>query len=164
MNNSTAVIEEYVAALTPLRRAIEGMTRAQLTARPISGQWTTLEVLCHLVDAELTTSDRVRRMLASDRPHFLAIAREQMSALTPTDARDAGEELAVIELLRRQTARILRSMPPEALKREAVLHKPSGEEVVRTVSQFLSGITGHVAHHLRFIVDKRRALGLPDAG
>jgi len=160
MTSPNPVIDEYVTSLAPLRRAIDGMTRDQLVARPIPGKWSTLEVLCHLVDADLTTTERIRRMLSSDRPRLMGLAREEMSALPETDARDAAEELAMIELLRAQTARILRSMPPEALEREAVVLKPNGEEVVRTVGQFLTGITGHVAHHLRFIHEKRLALGL----
>jgi hypothetical protein len=71
-----------------------------------------------------------------------------------------SEELALFQGIRTQTARILRSLPADALDREAVLVKPGNEEVTRTVGQFLSGITAHVRHHLSFVEAKRLALGL----
>ena len=35
-----------------------------------------------------------------------------------------------------------------------------GAETTRTVQQFLTGITKHVAHHLAFVYEKQWALGL----
>jgi DNA-binding transcriptional ArsR family regulator len=51
-------------------------------------------------------------------------------------------------------------MLPNALDRQAVLVAADGAETTRTVQQFLTGITKHVAHHLAFVYEKRRALGL----
>jgi hypothetical protein len=38
----------------------------------------------------------------------------------------------------------------------------TGEEVMRTVREMLTGITGHVRHHLAFVLEKRKALGLAE--
>ena len=43
---------------------------------------------------------------------------------------------------------------------QAVLVAADGAETARTVQQFLTGITKHVSHHLAFVYEKRRALGL----
>jgi len=51
-------------------------------------------------------------------------------------------------------------MLPNPLDRHAVLVAADGAETTRTVQQFLTGITKHVAHHLAFVYEKRRALGL----
>ena len=45
-----ALIEEYLAGPDLLRRAVAGMTRDQLLARPIPGKWSTQQVVCHLAD------------------------------------------------------------------------------------------------------------------
>jgi hypothetical protein len=43
-------IDLFEKAPAALRRVVEDMTPEQLTARPIPGKWSTLEVVCHLVD------------------------------------------------------------------------------------------------------------------
>ena len=83
-----------------------------------------------------------------------------MTATLAVDAREAAEELTCFETIRSQTARIVQSFPESALDRNVVLVKVTGEEVTRTVREFLAGMVGHVKHHLGFVVEKRKALGL----
>jgi hypothetical protein len=78
-----------------------------------------------------------------------------MRAALAYHARDVEEELTAFEITRRQVARILRASPPEAWERVGVV----GDRGERTVSQMLSGAVEHLAHHLRFIVEKRHAMG-----
>ena len=122
-----------------------------------------MEVLCHLVDIDLTIAMRIRAALQRNRPHLPASTLEELTAKLAVDARDAAEELSCFETIRNQTARIVRSFPAEALDRDIVLVKATGEEVTRTVREFLEGMTGHVKHHLAFVVEKRRAMGLAES-
>jgi hypothetical protein len=71
--------------------------------------------------------------------------------------RDLEEELSLIELTRKQLARILRTLKPEDFQRVAV-HNQAGP---RTVEQLLQTAIKHIPHHVAFIDEKRRALGLP---
>jgi len=57
--NHDALIEQYLAGAGLLRRAVAGMTREQLLARPIPGKWSTQEVVCHLADYEPIYADRM---------------------------------------------------------------------------------------------------------
>jgi len=50
--NHDALIEQYLAGPGLLRRAVAGITRDQLLARPIPGKWSTQEVVCQLADYE----------------------------------------------------------------------------------------------------------------
>ena len=52
-------------------------------------------------------------------------------------------------------ARILRASPPESWGRPGVV----GDRGDRTIAQMVNGAIEHLEHHLRFIVEKRRALG-----
>jgi hypothetical protein len=90
----------------------------------------------------------------------LGVSREEITTGLAVDARDAAEELTLFRTIRCETARIVRAMLPNALDRQAVLVAADGAETTRTVQQFLTGITKHVAHHLAFVYEKRRALGL----
>jgi DinB superfamily len=154
------ILEDYLAGTGGLRDAYDGMTRDQLLARPFEGKWSAMEVLCHLVDADLMTAMRIRAALQRDTPRLPAATAEELTAMLAVDARNAEEELTILEAIRGQTARIVRSFPESALDRDIVLVKVTGEEVTKTVRQLLTGITGHVKHHLAFVIEKRKALGI----
>ena len=154
------ILNDYLASFNDLRTAFDGMTRDHLFARPVEGKWSAMEVLCHLVDTDLMTAMRIRTALQRDTPRHPASTFEELTAKLAVDARDAEEELTIFETIRNQTARIVRSFPESALDRNVVLIKVTGEEVTKTVRQLLTGITGHVKHHLGFVIEKRKALGL----
>ena len=160
MEESHDVISSYLAACDAVRTAFCDMNREMLIARPVANKWSALEVLCHVVDTDLVVALRIRAALTSDCPRLMAATREEMTAVLASDSRDAEEELALFQTIRNETARIIRAMPPNAVDRQAVLVKAGGVEVTRSIRQFLTGITGHVAHHLAFVHEKRRALGL----
>jgi uncharacterized damage-inducible protein DinB len=58
------LIDAYLAGTTALRQAVTGMSREQLLARPVSGKWSTLEVVCHLADFDPILADRMKRVIA----------------------------------------------------------------------------------------------------
>src|SRR5437660_3851685 len=115
--NYDVLIEEYLAGPGLLRRAISGMTGDQLLARPIPGKWSTHEVVCHLADYEPIYADRMKRVVALKEPELLQGDPSLFAAHLSYDHRDLEEELALIELTRKQMARILRSLKPEGFQR-----------------------------------------------
>jgi hypothetical protein len=150
------LIENYLAGIPTLRDAVAGMTREQLLARPVPGKWSTLEVVCHLADFDPIIADRMKRVIAEERPTLLGADEKCFAAALAYHHRELEEELAIIEKTRRQMARILRSLPETALAR-AGEHNERGP---LTLEQLLVDATRHIAHHVKFIHDKRRALGL----
>src|SRR4051794_37973777 len=151
------MIAEYLEGPKILRRAVAGMTREQLLARPIPGKWSTLEVVCHLADFDPILADRMKRVIAEERPALVGADEKRFAAALAYHDRDAEEELTIIERTRSQMARVLRKLPEEALERVGV-HSERGP---RTLEQLLRGAADHVTHHVRFIGEKRKALGLP---
>ncbi|WP_422929647.1 DinB family protein [Singulisphaera sp. PoT] len=156
------ILEDYLAGTTALRDAYDGMTRDQLNAHPVEGKWSAMEVLCHLADTDLMTATRIRASLQRDTLRLPAATAEELTAKLAVEARDVEEELTIFEAIRNQTARIVGSFPESALDRKLILVKVTGEEVTKTVGQLLTGITGHVEHHLAFVVEKRKALGIAE--
>src|SRR5262249_24493496 len=148
------LIEAYLAGVESVRRAVGGLSPAQLRARPVPGMWSTLEVVCHRADSEALFADRLKRVLAEDRPALPFADPAQSVAALVYHERDAQEEVALIGLLRRQMARILRAQPAEAWRRVGI-HSKEGE---RTLEQLLRKAIDHFGHHLGFIRDKRQAL------
>jgi hypothetical protein len=151
------MIADYLAGVQTLRQAVAGMSREQILARPVPGKWSTLEVVCHLSDFEPILAERMKRVITHDQPTLLAADENLFAAKLAYHERDLEEELALIELTRKQLARILRKLPAEALTRIGI-HSERGP---RTLEQLLAGATGHITHHVQFIHEKRRALGLP---
>lgn len=148
-------IDSYIQGVPTLRAAVTGMNRDQLLARPIAGQWSTLEVLCHLADFEPVFADRMKRVIALDNPTLLGADENRFAATLAYHDRDPEEELALIEHTRQQMARILRSLPTEAWQRIGT-HNERGP---RTLEQLLRSATNHIPHHVQFIMAKREALG-----
>ena len=152
--NHDALIEQYLAGPGVLRRAIAGMTRQQLFATPIPGKWSTQEVGCHLADYEPIYADRMKRVIALTDPELLKGDPGLFAARLAYDRRDVEEELALIEITRKQMARILRALKPEDFQRRG-LHSRDG---ALTLENLLHRVTVHIPHHVRFIEEKRRAL------
>jgi hypothetical protein len=156
---SEAMIDAYLGGIEVLRRAVAGMTPEQLVARPVPGRWSTLEVVCHLADFEPIYADRMKRVIATDRPLLLSACREAFARSLAYHGRHIGEELALIDVTRRQMARILWGLPEDAWERVGV-YRHEGHEELRSLRRLLEMITGHIPHHAAFIAEKRRALDI----
>jgi uncharacterized damage-inducible protein DinB len=150
-----ALIEQYLAGPDLLSRAAAGMTKEQLLARPVPGKWSTQEVVCHIADYEPIYADRMKRVIALSEPELLKGDPGHFAARLAYDHRDVQEELALIELTRKQMARILRTLKPEDFQREGG-HSRDGALALETL---LQRITAHIPHHVGFIEEKRRAMG-----
>lgn len=150
------LLERYLAGANDLRAAIDGMSPDQLAARPVEGKWSTRDVVCHIADFEPVYADRMTRVIAEDRPPLRGGDPDEFAAKLAYDARDIEEELQLVDAVRRHTARILKAVPAEAFDRVGI-HSRDGEI---TLLELLERITNHVPHHVTFIDEKRRALGV----
>src|SRR5262249_3460656 len=70
--------DQYLAGAAALRKAVAGMTREQLTARPIPGKWSTLEVVAHIADFDPVLAERMKRIIALGEVPLLLAADENM--------------------------------------------------------------------------------------
>jgi hypothetical protein len=152
----TSLIEQYLAGPDSLRKAVRGLSRDQLTARPIPGKWSTLEVVAHIADFEPILVERMMRVLTHERP-LLMVADENLFAATlDYHSRDVEEELALIDLTRKRMARVLRVVRPEAANRVGI-HSFKG---LVSLEAILTSAVNHIPHHLAFVEEKRKALGV----
>ena len=151
-----ALIEQYLAGPKQLRQAVAGMTREQLLARPIAGKWSTLEVVAHLADFDPIYADRMKRTIAEEKPTLIGADENRFAAALQYHERDLNEELTIIEATHSQMARILRKLPDAALQRVGN-HNERGP---LTLEQLMGYGINHIGHHLKFVLEKRQALGL----
>ncbi len=147
----------YVKGAADVRAAVQGLSREQLLTRPIPGKWSTLEVLCHLADFEAIFADRMKRLIAlGDTPLILAADDKLFAKALRYHDRDAEEEVVLIEATRGQMARILRTLTNDHLQLKGV-HTAAG---LITLEKVLQTAINHFSHHLPFVLEKRKALGV----
>ena len=157
MASLPAMIDAYLAGTQTLRQAVAGMSPEHARARPVPGKWSTLEVVCHLADSDQAWTFRMKRVIAEDRPLLIGYDESRFAQALGYQERDLERELAFLEQTRRQMAQVLRRLPAEAFARTGV-HSERG---LCTLEQMLQIEIDHLPHHVRFILDKRKALGLP---
>jgi uncharacterized damage-inducible protein DinB len=150
------LIEQYLEGPKQMRQAVAGMTREQVLARPVAGKWSTLEVVAHLADFDPVYADRMKRVIAEDNPTLLGADEQKFAANLCYQDRDLEEDLKIIEITHSQMARILRKLPDSALQRTGV-HNERGP---LTLEVLLASVINHIPHHLKFVLEKRKALGL----
>ena len=151
-----SIIDQYEEGIAKLRTAIARMSEADLKKAPIPGKWSTHQVIVHLADAEAAFADRVRRILAEDEPTLMAWDENRFVQNLHYDAQSAVDAIEIIALTRRQIVRLLRAVPAAALERTGN-HSERGRQTVKDV---LGYAVPHLEHHLKFVAEKRKALGL----
>lgn len=138
-----------------LRKAIAGLTAAQLKRPEAPGKWSILQVVQHLTHAELVGAFRYRMILAQDQPILVGYDQELWVERLGFAGLDAEPALEEFGLLRRGDLRMLEASSP-AQRRRAGLHTERGEE---SVTQMLRNYAGHDLVHLRQIARIKRAIG-----
>jgi uncharacterized damage-inducible protein DinB len=153
------LVETYLDGIRQLRQAVRGMSLEQVRAKPVAGRWSTLEVVCHLADFDAIDAHRMKRTIAEDFPTIFDCDEQLFAATLAYTQRNLEEEVALMDLTRRQMAHILTSLPESALARRCtyVVGHASQE---RTLEWHLTRAIDHITHHTPFIMEKRRALGL----
>jgi uncharacterized damage-inducible protein DinB len=150
------LISAYESGPQQLRDALAGLTPYHLRARPVEGRWSTLEVVCHLADCEQFFANRMKRTIAMNRPLLIGADGGRYASPLHYHDRDVEEEIELITITRRQMSRILGLVDAEAWARTAV-HSETG---LVTLRQLVLHAVRHREHHLGFLAEKRRALGI----
>ena len=150
------LIAAYRRGPQTLRDAIAGMDAEALKKRPIAGKMSSMEVVCHIVDSDQFMCDRVKRIIATDRPLIVGI--ESVDYLRPLSYhdRDLALDFALLDAQRAQLAADLDKLAPEAWARIGI-HTENGAQ---TVHEMFHHAVEHLEGHVVAIAEKRAALGL----
>jgi uncharacterized damage-inducible protein DinB len=151
------LIEEYVACGPRLKKAVAGLNAEDLTARPGPGKWSILELIVHLADSDAISIDRMKRILTEENPQLLYADETAYADRLCSHEQSLDDALTLMEVGRRQFARVLRKLPDEAFARRGT-HNRRG---AMTVGELVEDYIEHVNHHLKFLLDKRIRLGKP---
>jgi hypothetical protein len=115
-----------------------------LDARPPSGDWSARENLAHLARHHAVFLDRVRRLLAEDRPALGRYRAEEDPGWPAWSALEAGEAVRRLRTLRAELVELVRGLTPAQARRTGI-HPAFGE---LDLAGWLEFALLHEAHHL----------------
>jgi len=150
------LIERYASGAELIRLAVAGLSREQILARPIAGKWSVLEVVAHLADFEIIGVDRLTAVIAEQNPKLPGRDEQNYVERLVYHQRELDEQLGIIDLCRRHVTRILRTLADDDWARRGI-HTEAGP---LSLELLLGRVVKHVEHHVPFIHEKRKALGV----
>ncbi|MCL4811417.1 MAG: DinB family protein [Vicinamibacteraceae bacterium] len=100
------LVQQYRDGVQAVLDALDGITDAELDARPGPGQWTAREIVHHLADSEMTSAIRLRLLVAGDRPAIVGYDQDAFARRLFYD-RPIDASLLAFRAARETTAELL---------------------------------------------------------
>ncbi len=145
-------------AQTPaILRALVAEAGPHLLTRPAPGEWSVLELVGHIVDAELASSVRYRWIVAHDRPDLPGYDQDLWAARLRHDEADPDEMLTAFEGLRAFNLSLWRRLPVEDRSRVGIHLERGPESYALTFSLVAGHDRVHVAQARRTLEQIRAA-------
>jgi len=137
-----ALIEQYKAGYAQVERALEGITEAELDARPAPGKWSAREIVHHLGDSEMTSAVRLRLLVAENAPAIRGYDQDEFARRLHY-GRPIAASLAAFRFARESTGEILDRLTDPQWAREGT-HSESGRY---SVERWLEIYASHAHKH-----------------
>jgi hypothetical protein len=126
-----ALIERYREGHRAVLAALDGLSDAEMDARPSPGEWSVRQIVHHLADSEMTSAIRLRRLLAEDRPVIQAYDEAEFARRLYYQERPLAASLEALRAARLTSAEILERLSEAEWAREGT-HTESGRYGVET--------------------------------
>lgn len=142
-----AGLERLAAFPGALQQRLEGLSDAALRFRPAPDEWSVVEVVGHLCDAEALWGGRVCQMLRSERPAFPPFDQDAMVAQQRYQEQQVAALLSTLSERRAKHIAFLRELHPSQFECDGI-HPIRG---LVTVSSTLLRLPNHDQLHLNQI-------------
>ena len=148
-------IDTIAAAPAMLRRAVQGLTDAQLDTPYRPGGWTVRQVAHHVPDSHLNADVRFQLALTEDAPTIKPYDEARWAELPDSRAPIAGS-LQLLESLHERWVRLLRAMSDADWTRTYV-HPEHGRAMA--MDYVLGMYAWHCEHHVAHVTRLRERMG-----
>jgi hypothetical protein len=135
---------QVIAGLPDELERLIGEAGDHLRTRPAEGEWSPIEILGHLLDAEIVLAGRYRWILAHDRPPLIAYEQDLWVERLRHQEDDPVEMLALFRALVRSHLRLW-ERTPEVERGRVGMHAERGPE---SYEQSFRMLAGHGLFHL----------------
>jgi uncharacterized damage-inducible protein DinB len=133
------LLDAYRSAPVTLRALVTGADDALVKRQPVEGEWSVIEIVTHLADAEEMVIKRIERMLTEDDPALPAYSPDDLADARGYRSRDLSEELDRFESVRGALVFRLEELDDSGWTRTGQ-HEEVGEITVEDM-------TAHMAAH-----------------
>lgn len=154
---TTAAINSYESGSTRPARWLQGLSPIEIDSHPVPNTWSIREVVVHILDSDLAATHRMRRIASEDTPLLIAYDETAFAKNLRYDSANLTLVTDLFALNRKFTADWLRTLPDEAFARVGI-HNQRGKV---TLGEMIAMYVNHLAHHEKFVIAKRSALGKP---
>ncbi|MCX5756324.1 MAG: putative metal-dependent hydrolase [Gemmatimonadetes bacterium] len=151
----SAAITAIAALPANLRKAVAGLTEAQLDTPYRDGGWSLRQVVHHLADSHANAYIRTRFTLTSVKPTIMPYPENVWAELFDAKSGPAEASLAILDGMHARWAMLLKSLNADAFAR-AFVHPEHGE---RTLDWMVEMYAWHSKHHAAHITELRKAKG-----
>lgn len=127
-----------------LKKAISGLTPAQLKWRSQPAKWSIAEIIAHLADAEIVASWRMRSVIGENGVTIQPFDQDTWASTFNYRGRDARRSLETFRVLRENNLAMLREIPKETWDNYG-MHMERGKE---TISHLARMFAGHDTNHV----------------
>jgi len=143
-------------AQTPanLRKAIDGLSDAQLDTPYRPGGWTVRQVVHHLPDSHMNSYVRFKLALTEDEPTIKPYAEDLWAELGDTSATPVETSLMLLDSLHDRWVRLLRSLTAEQWKRTFRHPELGAMDLEKTLAIY----GWHGRHHVAHITELRKRM------
>lgn len=94
------LLDVYRSTPLTLRALVADVDEAQIPRQPAEDEWSIIEIVAHLADAEEMVVKRIERMLTEEDPALPAYNPEDLADVRGYRSRDLNEELDRFEAVR----------------------------------------------------------------
>jgi hypothetical protein len=148
-------IGEIAAAPDLFRKAVAGLTPAQLDTPYRPEGWTVRQVVHHMADSHLHVGMRFRLALTEREPAITAYSNAAWAELADAKTAPVEVSIALLDALHQRWVFLLRSMAPADFAR--TFKRPDGTVV--SLDRALQTYAWHGRHHAAHITSLRERMG-----
>src|SRR5690349_8897705 len=88
LNMERRILDRYESESVDLQKSIAGLLPEDLLAFPVPGAWSIQQIVLHVVDSDFVLSDRMKRVIAEDKPLLMGFDESKFTARLHYDAQD----------------------------------------------------------------------------
>jgi len=148
-------IADLVEAPSLFRKAVAGLTEAQLDTPYREGGWTVRQVVHHMADSHVHNLVRFRLALTEENPAITGSNTNKLAELPDAKTGPVEVSLALLEAIHNRWVLLLRAMTPADFAR--TFRRPDGQQVA--LDRALQTYAWHGKHHAAHITHLRERMG-----
>ncbi len=140
-----SLIEEYGSGYKMLREAIEGLSEEELRFKPASDKWSIHQILIHMADSEMVSTQRLKKVLSEEEPLLMSIDQDAWAIALGYEQLDREQYLLLFQLLRSSMLPILAQLTAEQVERVGI-YADAGRFTFKELLEYrVQHVRGHLA-------------------